>query len=315
MSQNLNPCEPIEPLDVDNLISAGLRLYRNHLTVYVGIAFRAILWKSLSFLVLNLIPRLLIYEPKNLAILGLLIPLGLVLFFYGMAKHIANSALISRLAFRRLINKPESPRKARHKVDPKINSFLRSYLVYSFLIFTISLEFVAFVLALGVLGNLMGIFAQNNRVILVICGLLSIIVFGIGLIVSIRIYLRLFMYEVPLAIEERITAIQTIRRSWNLTKNHVRYVFWIITVAFLTLIPIYIIYFIVQVIVNLLCVILLSVLSTETTLVDYSKVSLIVGYVLKLVSDTFILPFWQAIKAVVYYDLRSRREGLGMQLR
>jgi hypothetical protein len=27
-----------------------------------------------------------------------------------------------------------------------------------------------------------------------------------------------------------------------------------------------------------------------------------------------ILPFWQTIKAVLYFDLRSRREGLGLQL-
>jgi hypothetical protein len=28
-----------------------------------------------------------------------------------------------------------------------------------------------------------------------------------------------------------------------------------------------------------------------------------------------VMPFWQSIKAVIYYDLRSRREGLGLQLR
>jgi hypothetical protein len=28
-----------------------------------------------------------------------------------------------------------------------------------------------------------------------------------------------------------------------------------------------------------------------------------------------ILPLWQIIKAVIYYDLRGRREGLGLQLR
>ena len=27
------------------------------------------------------------------------------------------------------------------------------------------------------------------------------------------------------------------------------------------------------------------------------------------------LPFWQAVKAVVYYDLRTRKEGLGLKLR
>jgi len=28
-----------------------------------------------------------------------------------------------------------------------------------------------------------------------------------------------------------------------------------------------------------------------------------------------VLPFWQAIKAIIYYDLRSRKEGLGLQMR
>jgi hypothetical protein len=28
-----------------------------------------------------------------------------------------------------------------------------------------------------------------------------------------------------------------------------------------------------------------------------------------------MIPFWQSIKAVVYYDLRVRREGMGMNLR
>ncbi len=29
----------------------------------------------------------------------------------------------------------------------------------------------------------------------------------------------------------------------------------------------------------------------------------------------FLLPFWQTIKAVIYYDLRTRREGMGLELR
>jgi hypothetical protein len=40
-----------------------------------------------------------------------------------------------------------------------------------------------------------------------------------------------------------------------------------------------------------------------------------VAYILGLVSGALFLPFWQAIKAVIYYDLRSRREGLGLQMR
>ncbi len=36
---------------------------------------------------------------------------------------------------------------------------------------------------------------------------------------------------------------------------------------------------------------------------------------LTLLSGAVILPFWQAIKAVIYYDLRMRREGMGLKLR
>jgi membrane-anchored glycerophosphoryl diester phosphodiesterase (GDPDase) len=120
------------------------------------------------------------------------------------------------------------------------------------------------------------------------------------------------MYEVPLAIEEDITASQTIQRSWSLTKNHVGRVFLTLTVAFLISIPIYII---VQIIVSILQGVLLRVVAAEPTSVGFQILSIIVGYVLGLVSGALLLPFWQAIKAVVYYDLRSRREGLGMQLR
>ena len=34
-----------------------------------------------------------------------------------------------------------------------------------------------------------------------------------------------------------------------------------------------------------------------------------VGSLLGLASELFIMPFWQVIKAVIYYDLRNRREG------
>jgi hypothetical protein len=28
-----------------------------------------------------------------------------------------------------------------------------------------------------------------------------------------------------------------------------------------------------------------------------------------------LIPFWQSIKAVIYYDLLTRKEGLGLELR
>jgi membrane-anchored glycerophosphoryl diester phosphodiesterase (GDPDase) len=300
------------PLSVGNVVSAGLRLYRDHLKVYFGIACRATLWALLPFVVLIPIPLVLIYDQANPAILGLLIPAGLVLFVYGMAKYMVNSALISRLAFCELTNQPESARDARRQVSPKLWIFLRAYLLFLLLSFGIWIGFYLIALVLGILGGFLAVSVQDNMAILVVLGLIAIILFGIALSVIIRIFTRLFMYEVPLAIEEDITASQTIQRSWSLTKNHVGRVFLTLTVAFLISIPIYII---VQIIVSILQGVLLRVVAAEPTSVGFQILSIIVGYVLGLVSGALLLPFWQAIKAVVYYDLRSRREGLGMQLR
>ncbi|MEQ8971982.1 MAG: hypothetical protein RIE73_16500 [Coleofasciculus sp. C1-SOL-03] len=312
MSQNPDPRQSMGPLSVGNVVSAGLRLYRDHLKVYFGIACRATLWALLPFVILIPIPLVLIYDQANPAILGLLIPAGLVLFVYGMAKYMVNSALISRLAFCELTNQPESARDARRQVSPKLWIFLRAYLLFLLLSFGIWIGFYLIALVLGILGGFLAVSVQDNMAILVVLGLIAIILFGIALSVIIRIFTRLFMYEVPLAIEEDITASQTIQRSWSLTKNHVGRVFLTLTVAFLISIPIYII---VQIIVSILQGVLLRVVAAEPTSVGFQILSIIVGYVLGLVSGALLLPFWQAIKAVVYYDLRSRREGLGMQLR
>jgi uncharacterized RDD family membrane protein YckC len=42
--------------------------------------------------------------------------------------------------------------------------------------------------------------------------------------------------------------------------------------------------------------------------------ALAASYVLAFLLSVLTLPVWQATKAVLYYDLRSRREGLGLQL-
>ena len=36
---------------------------------------------------------------------------------------------------------------------------------------------------------------------------------------------------------------------------------------------------------------------------------------LNIANAALMIPFWQSIKAVIYYDLRSRREGIGLQFK
>jgi len=47
----------------------------------------------------------------------------------------------------------------------------------------------------------------------------------------------------------------------------------------------------------------------------FSAIATALGLVLSLVGSIFVLPLWQAVKGVLYYDLRSRREGLDLELR
>jgi hypothetical protein len=55
--------------------------------------------------------------------------------------------------------------------------------------------------------------------------------------------------------------------------------------------------------------------SSPDTILVSSFLIVFLGMFLGIVGATFMMPFWQAIKAVIYYDIRNRREGLGLQVR
>jgi hypothetical protein len=312
MSENFSSSQPIGPISVGDVVSAGVRIYRDHFKSYFGVAIRATLWGLLPFLALIPIPLLLINGEQNLAALLLLVPLGLLLFLYGTAKYTANSALISRLAFRELVNKPESTKDARRELDPKFWIFFRTYLLISLLSIGVVIGFYLGVLILGIIGGYIGYSIRANTFIIVLLVVVGLLAFGVALSALIRFFTRLAIFEVPLAIEENIKATQTIGRSWRLTKGHVGRIFLILTVAFLISLPIYII---TQFIVNIILATLLGVLSIDSTAVAFQLISFLVAYSLGLVSQVVILPFWQAIKAVIYYDLCTRKEGMGLQIR
>jgi hypothetical protein len=312
MSMSPTSRQSTGPLSVGNVVSAGLRLYRDHLKSYFGVAFRATLWALLPFLVLIPIPLLLIAGEPNLTALPLLVLLGIVLFFYGMAKYTANSALISRLAFSQLVNQPESTQDASRQVNRKFWLFFRTFLLYCLINFAVIIVFYIAIFLLGFLGAFIATSVRENLGLLIVVVLAGIVAFAVALSVTIRFFTRLFMFEVPLAIEENIKATQTIGRSWSLTKGHVGRIFLILFLAFLVTIPLYII---VQICVSILQGILQRTLAVSPLDVNFQILSFLVSYVLGLVSGAVILPFWQAIKAVIYYDLRSRREGFDIHLR
>src|SRR5919199_133711 len=278
MPKNLSSSGQTGPLSVGNVVSASLRIYRDHFKSYFGLAFVAYLW--------------------------LLVPI------YGSAKYSAILALISRLAFGEVREKPETVSDARREVNPRMWSFLGAGILTVLIYFGVSL--VGGIAIAILAGGATAIFGQNY----VIITALVVVAFIAFLIIYIRIISRLLIVELPLASENNIGATSAIARSWELTKESVGRIQWIFVVAFFISLPIT---FVVQMlVVQILRLIVQSVLTA--VLGAQSPIIFVLVYYLLILPFSFasgvlMTPFWQVIKAIIYYDLRSRKEGLDLQIR
>jgi hypothetical protein len=271
------------PVSVGNVVSAAVRIYRDHFKLYFGLAFSAYAW--------------------------ILVPV------YGWAKFSAISALISRLAYSEVIERPETVNDARRHVMPRMWSFLGAGLLVGLITFGVGVGVVVgaiFVVSVfGILAGIVGTIVGQNATAIVIFILLGIIVFIALIIGYIRLVFRLFIIEMPLAIETNVTATSTISRSLELTKGFASRLQGIVVVASLVTIPVSIV---VQIVITILKTVLTALFPTDSPifwLLFYFFITLPLSFA----SGALLMPFWQAIKAVIYYDLRSRKEGLGLEIR
>ncbi|NJM27722.1 MAG: hypothetical protein HC856_04855 [Pseudanabaena sp. RU_4_16] len=245
--------------------------------------------------VLELVERFSSFAP-------ILNPILFVVSLYCTAKYLANSALISRLAYQELANHPESIAEASPKVLPRMWAYLRVgleiglrlFLLYILLAIAGAIVIPFLILLLG------GTRSASPLVFLLVFVLIIAIVYVMG-----WFYSRWLISEVPLAVESGLGSMQSVKRSWDLTSAAVGRVLMIVFVAFLVTIPI-------QVITGYLPSLLLNVVKENAA--AFWLVYLI-NLGISLIGGVLILPFWQSIKAVMYYDLRSRREGIDLQLR
>ncbi|NEQ75172.1 MAG: DUF975 domain-containing protein [Okeania sp. SIO2C9] len=309
-----NPITLIKLLSVGNVVSASIRIYRDNFKSYLGVAIRATLWSFWPFLALIPIPLILIYSQGDISmsIFLLLIPVWLLLFIYCSAKSIINNAIIARLVFGELANQPETVREARRIFKPKMWTFFLAFFLFFLigigilLILSVVIEILAGIIA-GIANA-----SQQNVGTIVVLALIGIVIFIIALVFIVRLLIRFFVFDMPLAVEENITATQTLGRSWELTKGYVGRIFVVLFIATLVTLPILIM---VQVIARILENILTATIPANPTDPRFQLLLFLMGYSIGLLSNVFLLPFWQAIKAVVYYDLRTRREGMSLQLR
>jgi len=266
----------MQPLSVGNVVTAGIRIYRSHLKDYFLLALKAYVW--------------------------LLVPV------YGWAKFAALSALLARLAFGELVNQPESIDSGTRHVNSKMWQFLAA----GSLLFLIGLGIIiGFGIAVGIITAIFAALTAARNTVLTVVGLLIFLAaFLAALLGMMWLFTRFYVFDLPLAVEDNINANSTIKRSWELTKGYVWRILGISFVAWLITLPFSIAVQIVSSIIQVIHAVLLRESSPVFTVIYF-----IVIMALSFASGAAILPFWQAVKAVVYYDLRTRREGLGLKLR
>jgi membrane-anchored glycerophosphoryl diester phosphodiesterase (GDPDase) len=127
---------------------------------------------------------------------------------------------------------------------------------------------------------------------------------------SIWLEIRFSLLTLPLAIEENVDATSTIGRSWELTKGHVWRILLILFVASLITLPMQIL---LQQIISFIVQGILEFTPDNNPLLN--SLLLLLFFAMFIGGSALVLPFWQSLKAVIYYDLRTRREGLGLKLR
>lgn len=280
MSKNPSIRQPMGPLSLGNVVSAGLRIYRDHFKSYFGLSIKALLWA--------------------------LIPI------YGWAKSYQIHAIISRHVYKELVNQPEPISTTRRYIEQRFWSFWAAQVLIGSMSFGVyfisSLLLRAFVeippIFLGSLSN-------QNSGLTPISLALDLGARFVAILIYIWLYSHFFISELPLAIEHNMNSTNSIGRSWELTKAFLLRIQVIIVVAGLITLPIVLltlapIFFIMP---------LFSTSSSpEVILASFFLMGLL-GIILAIVGTTLMMPFWQAIKAVIYYDIRSRQEGLGLRIR
>lgn len=109
----------------------------------------------------------------------------------------------------------------------------------------------------------------------------------------------LYICDVILAVENRITATRAISKSWKITQESALKIIWIMIIAGIATFPVNIGG---QLIMTISRAVISLILPSELA----AGVNLLIFLAVLVAMIALTLPFFQAITAVIYYDLISR---------
>jgi hypothetical protein len=321
---------PIRPLSVGNVVSASIRLFRSNLKQYMGIALKVMAWGLVPLIpsLLNLAVRIMEASANTAldSVAGLRMfltvsrPLVFLLSVFCSAKAWTHGALISRLAFQELMGQPESTQEGWQQVRKRLWHFWLARFMVGLIsgVATVVVLVVLFLLltfSVGLLMGLLGLGSNPPTNFLMLVGFVAIGLFALVLLLPLWLQARLMMTELPVAVEQ-VSGSDSIVRAWSLSKGHTVRILMILLVGGLITIPPFILAFVPGTIALFALIPQFQRgVSTETTVILTILGLFGLGGLFAIVVGLFTIPFWQSVKAVIYYDLRSRREGMGLELR
>jgi len=228
-------------------------------------------------------------------VLALKASLWSIIPIYGWAKYAALFATIARLAYGEARERPESVADAQIAIEPRKWTLLWTALLVSLIVFVLTL-------IIGIIGAIIIAPLMSNSSLVplaLLAGLLLLLIWSYALL---WVGSRYAVFEMPIAIEGVRKSTNSLGRSFALTKGFVWRIQLIFFIAILVSIPIYI--------PRILTLFLEIGYSASHNLP--SNTLRLIDLVVGLLSRSLIAPFWACIQALLYYDLRTRKEGIDL---
>jgi hypothetical protein len=214
---------------------------------------------------------------------------------YGWAKSSLLFGIIARLNYQELINQPETEANAKNFLKNRFWSFWLLGLTVGIRCLFLYLGLtIAIALISGIAIAVLGPFAALIAVALAL----------VGLCLLFWVVSRWSIAELSIAIENT-TAEKALIRSWELTEKSVFRVQMVLLIAIMVTLPLTVAF-------SYIPSFIAAFAKDGSTL---WLISTIASYVGGFIAGIVVMPFWQIVQALLYYDLCSRKEGVDLKLR
>jgi hypothetical protein len=313
--------DPLGTLSAGNVITASITLLKSNFSSYFLLSARSTGWLLVGFIgyFLLTIGSLLVAIQFNavwLIFVAFLLSMGGLFFCIG--KCMANRAMISRLAYQQLIDRPETVREVSAALGNSQWKFF-GFSLWLTLFGSVAFSIIFLILLVGI-GLGVYFYGQSQGFVGFFIAFILIAGSVIGsLWVLLRYSVGVSVAELPMAVENK-PSLDSINRSWQLTSPYVRRIMLILFVASLVTIPPSMISNVPTQLISdsQMEEIFKSITNStfaENATVKYAGFLFGLSLLLSIIVDAFLVPFWQAVKSVIYFDLRSRREGNDLRMR